>query len=402
VEIQGNRLNDLNKDPRVIAAGGANLDFTIMEKGLPSYSISYNDRSGILGSFGGNTITKTVTPKDIINASIVMKTSSGYLSSDSEKSLYKNAKTALESKFGIDAIQVIQAMGLSSGNATGRALPDGEESLIDRNLLKSKGLSDKQIATILNTGTLISSQQFSNTLTAKEEVLKEKMKGNSPVAFSLYPKDAKTAEIESVNSRMNDVLNTYKGSVDVSEFSKFFEGKDKNITVNIGVDRGVPGSPDQKLTLDLFNGESLIKSVPITKTQADYIKAHNLKLPAYVSQLQESIQWSDGKNTSNSKTAYPNDPEAYQTAFYKSHDFTRLGRTDVMGADVIINNMGAPNVYIYVKDGNGRIQGIPFRMPNQVSPYNFTNSDAAGATIEALQSGNIDEIIANATPKTAK
>lgn len=418
MEVHGKRIEDINNDERVKQAGGGDIDFSKMEKGLPSYEIKYNDRTGFMG-LSGNEHTVKVTPKDIMNAVVIMNTFKT-IKTDSEKSILNNAIKGIETKFGMkfkDALPLMGFKATGSSEGLGNILAVVENMGVDMpsflasndyrvnpQVLKQYGLSEGAIKNIYNLSGLMASEKFGNTLKAKEEVLKEKMKGNSPVAYTLYPKDAKAAEIESINTNLNGVINTYKeAGIDVSDFSKFLNGKDKNYDVMIGVDRGTPTSPDQKLTLDLYNGKKLVKSQPITKVQADKIKGYNLKLPEYVSRLQESIQWSESKNTSNSKTAYPNDSEAYKTAFYKPYEISGIkDRTDVMGADVVINNMGVPNVYFYIKNANGDIKGIPFRLANQLSPFAFPSVDAAGAVITNLQSGNIDEIITNSTPKTTK
>jgi hypothetical protein len=429
IEIHGNRVEDMNKDQRVINAGGDQLDFSKIEKDLPSYSMTYNDGSGHLG-FGGNNITKIVTPKDIINANIIMSTYKT-IKSESEKVHFNNAVRDIENKFGVNYKEALSAMGFESiiGNpitktmgvaGVAMGIPINIENVIslseklgvdmppaisstsfsiNRKKLRSMGVDDANIQKLQEVHGLITSKRFGNVLKAKEEVLKEKMKGNSPLFYELYPKDAKSDQKESVNTRLTSVLNTYKdASMDVSEFDNLLTGK-KGYSININVDRGTPSSPGQTLSLDLYDGEKLIKSQPITKKQAEYIKGVNLDIPNYVSSLQQAIQWNRGV-TSNSGTDYPNAPGAYNTAYYQSHEFNGLNRDDIMGADVFINDDGLSNDYIYIKQNDGSIKGTPIMRNGTIA--NFQNIDVAGAVIEGMTSSIVDEIINNAKPKDVK
>lgn len=392
VYFHGQQVNDINNDPRVIEAGGKQVDFKTIENKLGSYTIDYLDpNSGFLG-FGQSTTSKKVTPSDIINISIVNSYRFKPTNTKAQNALYEEAYRQLETKFNMPGDKVgsklIEGMSRKYGGAMGTI---GYQSLKENANPGARFLNDLRKA-----GETIQSEQFSKSLLAKEAVLKEKGLGNAPLITPVYIKDAKEAEIKSAKDRMNTVLNTFKeGDMNVSEFKELMKAN-KEYSTSIKIDRD-----QNQFGLALYDGEQLIKEVPLTKPQVDFIKGTNVKIPQTASAVLKQISWSGEKGTTNFNGSNPNDPAAYQNAYYPStYFFETFNRTDVLGADIKMNGMGQPNLYLYVKSGNS-VKGIPVKMNNgDIYPYNFDNVDQAEQFLKTLStSGQIDNIINNSKPK---
>jgi hypothetical protein len=245
----------------------------------------------------------------------------------------------------------------------------------------------------------------SDVAKAKEKVLQEKMKGNSPLAFQLYAPGAKPADMDETVRRLKDVLADKQVSdEDVSKFAGYYSGtaaeKDA-YTLNIGVNRGGAFGGKNEFTLDLYTKDGLEKSLIISKKDADYIKGTVLNVPTPVSDVVQRINWNAETKSTNSTTSDPNHPNAYKGAYYKSDDFYSLNRPNLLGADVKINNLGQPNVYFYVKDGENNSKAIPFKTsPRDILPGAFSSIDAAERFIKGITTASqIDNILTNANTK---
>jgi hypothetical protein len=390
-EAESNLIYNNNKlnDPDVVAAGGGvGVDFATIEKGLETHIIEYEDtNSGVLG-FGRSTIKRTVTASDIVNAAIIQEYSNQRSKlSDVERSILKNAKSKIESKFNMSSDSFISKLSpsvLEGGPGGSIATSQTPEARTMRDFNKARSL--------------IQTEKFGNALMAKEKVLQEKSKGNLPLKYTIYPKDAKGTQITSVDNRVDAVLSTFKeGDINVAEFANL-KKNNAGYTTFIKVDR----DNNNKISLALYNGTSLVKDMEITKPQMDYIKGVVTVLPAKVSRIQQQIDWSQQKGTTNSAGVDPQSPTAYKTAWFKpEYFFSKFNRSDVLGADVKKNEMGQPNVYFYIKNQTGNVKGIPYKFERgDVYPHAFESVDAAENWVKNIvtRSGDIDNIINNSKP----
>ena len=247
-------------------------------------------------------------------------------------------------------------------------------------------------------------QYSSGLISKKEEVLKRKMKGNSPLMYNLYPDNADNKTKESVNDRLKTLLSGRVPTDDVSAYTDFYSGTEtakSKYNVVFNVDRGGVSGDKQNITLDLYDGQSLVKSIPVNKNDMTYVLGKTVNIPSVVSDVVRKVQWNENKQSTNSITSDPNNPNAYQGAHYSSDDFYYLNKPNIMGADIKINNMGQPNIYFYVKDANGDVKGVPFKTsPNDILPASFTSIDAADVFIKGItKPAQIDNILRNAKIK---
>lgn len=363
------KLDEINNSEEIKQAAGKDLDFAKIEKNLKTFNadFSYDDKK--LHWFGPPTAKKSITPQDLINFAIVSRGSlhSGK-SGTASNVLYNKALSLLNSKYGQDNEYFIDFQAA---------------------LKKNKELANQYY----NIKKYTSSQKYTDVLTAKEEYLKSRGMGNTQLITSVYTKGAKEADKESTRDRISTVLNTFKeGNMDVSEFKELMKGN-KEYSPNIKIDR-----EKGLYNLALYNGDKLVKEVPITRQQLNYIKDEYVQIPNVVSKVQKQITWSGSNGTSNIKGLDPADPDAYQYAYYPfTYFFKKFNRKDVLGADVKVNNMGEYNTYLYVKEG-GDIIGIPYKLnKGDIYPHSFTSADEADSWLKSVvtRPGDIDNIINN-------
>ncbi len=376
VSVYANQLSDLDKDPRVIAESGRGFDPVSLAKGLPSVKFSYTQGSGFLG-MGGTSKTAIVTPNDIINLQIVHEESLSPRASAAEKTRAKLLKEKLETKFG-DGYK--RAYILATDPKTFNM------AYADNNL------SEKSVNNIKNARRKMSSDKFSNSVAIREKVLQEKGLGNAPLVMSPYSKDAKATEIASVNDRIKSVLGMRKdGEIDVTGFSEAFKDSKTN-NINFSIDRD-----DNKIKMSVYDSNSKVKELEISKEELDYIKGSVVKLPSVVSNVQRLVNASSNKTT-NYGNLDPQSPNAYRSAYIKENVLAKkFNRTDIKGADVILNHEGIPNVYIYHHDkSTGEVSAIPYKVNRgDVFPKEFTSVDAALSVVNKLSSGDVDYILNN-------
>lgn len=386
VNLHSQHTEDMNNSAGVIAAGGKEVDFSSIQKNVGSHIVEYEDpESGFLG-FGQKTIKKTVTPTDLINLSVVNSYGSNIRNSDSQTAIYEKAKKQLEEKFKISADKV-----------SGIIFPHISEGGPGRGELKANKTPMAKLFNDYNkVNAIVASQKFSNVLNAKEAYLKDRSMGNASVVTTIYGTDATAAQIKSSKDRMAVIVNTFKeGDINVSEFNEVMKNNPE-YTPNIKIDR-----ESGKIELALYDGEQLVKALPLTERQMRYIKPEMGQVPSVLSDVQRQITWSGSAGTTNMNAYDPSSPSAYKSAYYPStYFFNKFNRTDILGADIKVNGMGQPNVYLYVKDGNG-VKGIPVKKERgEVYPKPFISVDAAEQFIAGLQnSGEIDNLINNSKPK---
>jgi hypothetical protein len=375
VAIQSNKLSQLDKDPEVIAMGAKQFDPVALAKGLPAIKFSYNDGTGHFG-FGGNTKHAVITPNDIVNFQIINNEGNPH-NSAAERTRASLLKNKLEAKFGNGYSQAkllaTDPMAFNVGFANGN-------------------ISQKSINNIMKSNVAIHSSKFAAIVAAKEKVLQRQGLENAPLVMSPYGKDAKAAELKSTNDRIKTVLGTRKdGGMDVSGFSEAFKDEDAN-NISVTVDRD-----NQKIKMNIYGEAGKTNELELSKAELDYIKGSRVTLPSVVSNVQRLVHANSNKTT-NYGNLDPQSPRAYQTAYIKGTVLAkRFNRTDIKGADVILNHEGIPNVYIYHRDSStGDVVGIPYKVnKGDVFPTEFANIDAALATINKLSSGDVDYILNN-------
>jgi hypothetical protein len=368
VENYVRELDDMNNDPEVIRVIGGK--FKDLEKNLKPVTFTSQGKS------------YTLSAKDQIN--YVLTLSSPIKSvKDKAWEQFKNSVGISSELFG----------GIIGGLFETPTISD-----------KLFGIyTNEQREAKRNMGRL--SQSLKNTaLDAKEEFLKRKMKGNSPLMYNLYPDNADNKTKESVNDRLKTLLSGRVPTDDVLAYTDFYSGTEtakSKYNVVFNVDRGGVSGDKQNITLDLYDGESLVKSIPVNKNDMTYVLGKTVNVPSVVSDVVRKVQWNENKQSTNSITSDPNNPNAYQGAHYSSDDFYYLNKPNIMGADIKINNMGQPNIYFYVKDANGDVKGVPFKTsPNDILPTPFTSIDAADVFIKGItKPAQIDNILRNAKIK---
>ena len=370
-----NKINDLNNDPDVIAAGGKQINTEELVRGLQPITIQWQEDTNWFG-LGGRTATATLSPQDILNFNLKAR----------GQKLPASVEQQLKNKFG-------KGYGLANTAATDPGTFRGMEALGG-----TGALTENNMASILKLQETMSSEKFKNILNAKEKVLQEKGKGNLPLVYTVYPKDAKGPEVTSVDNRIDAVLSTFKeGDINVSEFTNL-KKNNTSYTTFVKVDR----DNDNKISLALYDGNSLVKEMPITKAQMDFIKGSTTELPPTVSRIQRQYNWSGEKATTNATGTDVNSPNAYKGAWFKpEYFFSKFNRKDVLGADVIGNELGQVNVYFYVKDAAGNMNAVPYKIQRgDIYPHPFNSLDEAEYWVKNVvtRSGDIDNIINNSKP----
>ena len=386
VEKYGLQIDQINNHPDVIAAAG----------GEKVSDLEKNFKPTIFKGQGFNSEDLMLTGKDQLNLAIALAT---------PKNSVQNAKAVadLKASTGKSVDQIVTKVGMIA--ETGKSFKQaGFTSFFTDPLFASDTRSPEHRAAAGNIRKYIDLLNQDVT-EAKEKVLKDKMKGNSPVAFELFAPGAKPAQIDETIRRLKTVL-ADKGvsDEDVAKFAGYYAGTsaEKDIfTLNIGVNRGGAFGGENKFTLDLYDNEGLTKSLIVSKKDADYIKGTTLNVPTPVSDVVERINWNKETKSTNSTTSDPNHPNAYKSAYYKSSDFYSLNRPDLLGSDIKINNLGQPNVYFYVKDKDGNSKAIAFKTsPRDILPGAFSSIDAAEKFIKGISTAaQFDNILTNANTK---
>lgn len=380
--IIANELNDLDEEASAIVGNKA-VDFKQLEKGLSPVTITYGepDSGGFFSRNRGffqspKQITLTLKPADLINAKII--STKGLFPTKTELALIDQAKKALEVSTGRSAQEVVGA--IAQENALG-----GSGKMYDQNITLSKALQSKV---------------FKETLAIKEDILQKRGLGNSPVNFGLYPKGADEKTIGTINRDLTTLLNTYKaGGIDVTNFENYLapeKGEKNKYSVNIGVDRN--GATPQ-FTFDLYDGQTLIQSLPTTYRGVNGVANRNLSIPMPTSDVARRVTWNSKKenptNSTNSLTSNPFNDSAYKGAYYTNANLNIPGAPYFLGADAFKSYSGAYNAYIYVKQGN-EVIALPVKESVGGAPVDFGSVDGADATIRSLGTkAAIDNIIKN-------
>lgn len=391
LEKYANEIKEINNSPEVIAAG-ANLDFSNIGKGIKPFTVVYDEPDDAMFTFTGRSrglfqkpkqISLTFDTKDIINASIVGKAAG--TGTPAERQMTKTAETALTSKFGRPIGEILAAVGIT--NMSGA---------VSGGILMSKGVDKQTAQTVRDINQAIIGKLGTVSIKAKEEALKKRQMGNSPLSYSIYPKDAKDTEKESINNNLKTYLNTFtEAGIDVSKFEAFYSGKDKDrYNVAVGVNRGTPSNPDKKISLDLYDGANLIQSIPITENNYIAITGRPLVVPRGVSDVARKMEWNLNTQSTNSIVSNPKAPNALDGAYYQPDDLSVQDRR-VQGAD-IFKSYGGYTAYFYVNTGN-KVEAIPvYDKKDSNKPIIFPNADAAETYIRGLSTpSQISYIIDN-------
>ena len=373
------QTDEINNNPEVLKAGSGNIKD--LEKRFKPVTIQVRTS---LNPFAESQ-SITLDAEDQMNVAI--------FNSAPQKVLRDKASAALLSKHGVSADKIAQSTLAFASSPKSSNLPT---------ITSSQGAAaDAQRRLAYENVKEYSSLLGGKVVVAKEEILKRRMKGNSPVAFELYPSDADTKTKNSVNERLKTVLGDKATAGSTSKFADFYSGPEASrskYNVNVGVNRGGALGGQPTLTLDLYDQTGLIESVPIRKEDADYIKQTSLVIPEAVSDVVRKVQWGENKLSTNSITADPNNPNAYKGAHYPSEEFHYLENPNIMGADIKINNLGKANVYFYIKDKEGNIKGVPVKeSPKAILPVMFNSIDAGEKFIKGIQRpSEIANILKNA------
>jgi hypothetical protein len=380
-----------NVDEQAAAkVGNKFVDFGDLQKGLTDFTLTTEELDdGWWASnrklFAAPTKHKvTLSPKDQVNLAI----SHNFLlfASDAEKELVAQAEKELEISTGRPIKEIKQAMYKYVMKKSYTPI-FGDPPPPDPYLLKLNEVARS-----------VQSQGFTETLNAKEEIMKEQTLGNSPVAVQLYPAGADEKTIKTVDRNVVTLLNKYKDAgIDVGQFGKYLapstEDKGK-YSIQLGADRS--GSTPQ-FTLDLYDGNKLVQTLPTTQADVNYAVGTPVRVPAGVSDIAQRLYFNSKKKdptfSTNDITSNPYYADAYKGAYYTSADLQVPGASYLIGGDVFPNYGGGYTPYVYVNQG-GEIKAMPIMSGGNT--LQFPSVDAAGQLIKTIKSkAMVDEIIKN-------
>lgn len=369
LQIYQDEVSKLNSDPRI-----KGLKAPDVSKFLKPMQVTYTDFGGLFSP--NKTVTTTLSSKDMYNLAFIESMSG---TADQKKKV--ESELVARFKMPIDKIK---------------------ESFI----MRTYGTISPEFLKAKNQATeMLRSETFNDVAKVKGEILKERQKGDSPVSYGLFEPGTKAEDKQVIVDNLKMVLNKYGvADDDISDFTAGYSGttEDKSKSnIQFDVNRGgSSGDGENNIKLSIYTSGKLQKTLDITKDDMDAIKLFKTNVPTRSSQVVQRVEFNKENKGTNSLTADPNDPNAYKGAFYKSSEFFQLKRKDIVGADVIINNMGQPNVWFYVNTKNGVI-GVPVKTEKgELIPHDFGSIDGADAFINNLKaSGAFDNILRNANIK---
>lgn len=349
------KTKGMNNSPEVLALKGKNLDLATFEKEFKPFTVTYStdiDKKSF--AFGGNRglfakpaeTTKTVTAQDALDIATIASYRQGakaVFGTPVEREVADAAQARLNTKFGGDISSVY-------GNPN-----------VVRAIKAAKN------------------KTFTDVLKAKEAWLKNHSLLAQPLAYDVYDVNMKDGERKSVDDRVKQVLNKYKGVGGLDTFNKLYTDP-KNFSAQVSVDRGTPTSPSETFSLNLFDAGGKVKAIPISRTDAEYIKQTFIKLPPRQSEIAERVKVGGG--TTNATGLTPSNPDAYKGAILSASYFSKkFNSTNIYGADIVANPEGGYNAYIYTTNPiTGLKVGVPVKMnKDDIYPAQFDNADAAGA-----------------------
>ena len=365
------------------------LDKELKTKGLATPDVSklltptdvtYTVNPGFLSPY--KTVTTKLSAKDMYNLA-------AFNANSGTKDQQEKIKTELVKRFGLPIDKIKETFF--------GYLQPGYDPMISP-------ISGNFVVAMQKATGLLQSSKFDEAVKAKGEMIKDRNIGDSPLSFGLHEPGDKPETKKLTIDNLKMVLNKYGvADEDVDKFTAAYsgpEGDQNKSNVQFDIDRGGSVGGSVKVNLSLYTGGAIQKSIEITKDDMDVIKQIKTNIPAGKSAVVKRLSFYKENGGTNSKTSDPNDPNAYQGAFYKSSDFFKLKRKDIMGADVIVNSMGQPNVWFYVNTKNGVI-GVPVKTEsNDILPHPFGSADAAEKFITELNSsGTFDSILKNANIK---
>ena len=372
----GSITHNMNNDGGVIAAGSKQVDLAAIEKGFKPFELTYateQDQTGTLfggtrGLFQAPQMTKkTVSAQDAMDLAIIAKNTGGVhgilktiFNTPGEKAQYESADARIKNKFGIEGRKLLeQTNQLGSQPVFGMAtIPKAHPSM----------------QKVFNT---VNTQQFDNVMKAKEDYLTKNALIPQPLAYNVYDVNMKGPERTSIDDRVKGVLDKYKVAGGIEAFNNLYTDP-KNYSAQIQVERGSTFAPKEGFSLNLYDANGIVKSLPISKGDAEYIKNYKINLPAQASETLQRIQ--TGKGTTNSTGLPPNHPDAYRGAMVPNTYFmNKLNTTKLLGADVVASPAGGYNAYLYTTDPRtGSRMGVPVkRNKDDIQPAHFDTADKA-------------------------
>ena len=381
---------NMNNSAGVRAAGGAEVDVAAIEKNYKPFEVEYvTDFDAGQWTWRAKTTKKTVTAQDAVDLAIIEKNVGGLkglyksiTNSDLEKQQYEAAEQRIQTKYGTSGKNILKKMEGSAGFF-------GQFTGAPR-----KTFMPEPFKKVVNT---VNSQKFDAVMKAKEEYLRNSGWSPQPVAYSVYDKDMKGPERESIDDRVKEVLNKHVATGAVDKFSKLYTNP-KEYSAQIAIDRGSPYNPQEKWKLNLFSGGAMVESLDISRTDAEYIKQYNINLPPVASKTAQRLQ--AGRGTTNSIGLPPNHPDAYKGALISGDYYKKTVNSNrALGAEVVENPNGGYNAYVYTVDPKtNQTVGVPLkRNKGDYEPLNFpTGDDATRFLTEAIESkAFLDNVINN-------
>lgn len=385
---------NMNNSKGVRDAGGAEVDVATIAKNFKPFDIEYvadDDNSW----FTPPTKTKkTVTAQDALDLAIVAKNTGtlkgiwkSITNTEVQKQQYDQAQARLQAKFGTDGQHLLRVADRGSILGT---LAQSVSPYVSR-----KDVTHPELAKVMN---ITESAKFDKVLEAKEKYLRDTNWSAQPVAYSLYDVDMKGPERTSVDDRMKEVLHKYSASGAVAEFNKLYTNP-KEYSAQISIDRGSPYSPKEDWKINLYTEGGVVKTLPISREDAEYIKQYQINLPQMASKTAQRLL--AGGDTTNATGLSPTNPNAYKGALISGQVFTEKfnKHTRALGADVVKSPSGEFHAYIYVEDPvSGHNIGVPVKRDKgdaYPAPFN-TQDDATRFLMEGIESkAFLDNVINN-------
>jgi len=365
VDYMGGWVDSMNKDEGVRKAGSNEVGLEKLEKGYKPITMTYTK--------DGHEVKATLSARDAMDIAIIRKNIAGgalrrvrtaFTNSPAEEEEYQQATKRIEAKYDTNAYYFSRE---AEEGARFKGIP-----MITEN---------KNYKPIYDA---VHHPKFEAVLAAKEKYLQEHAFAPENTALNIYSSGMKQEEKDDVDQRMQVVLNNNKISGAVGDFALLKTDKE-NYSTQIELNRGSQFAPKQEYTLNLYNKDELVKSVPLSIDEASYIKGYKINPPAGPSRVAQSLLRSQDSNTTNRSSLPPNSPNAYKSSVYPQTYFAqRYNTTDVYGADIIKGSTGGFNIYFYVKDpASGSKIGVPAKKnAGDVYPHPFNTIDAAAEYID--------------------
>jgi len=366
---------------------------------IGTYTMEYYPHNVFQGGLWEDKIKTTVTPGDLVQLHIAMKNSFansfGIFDSKEKNAKQEAAEAYIVQKFGMNPSTMYniftgQTERGSIRNVTTKAgVADDSTTFFsgDKTFIQFNKDSNK-----INTS--IASEQYNNSINAFAKSVRDTDYADINYVYTVYGKNATDTERKSTNDAIAEVLAPLANAGGTADLEQFQYVGEKGYRPLITKDNSgdVP-----RWYLQMANKDRTIgQPVEISRANAHRIKPEMNLDSEKVSRAVEKMNLNQGETT-NSITTDIHDPNAYKGG-YKGQDWfeKNFKTTDVKGVDIRAAS-GGVNLCFYVKNEDGEIQPVLFRVDNtQNLPITYSSIDEANAALNLLQPKDMKEIIKQA------